>query len=144
MSKEPPKQVEFSIDMTAKQIIESCKGKGVHGVSNGSILYDDKGPPPSPPDPPPQSLTKEQLLPPTPSIFLENKKQAFSPQLQEFCLRHPIAVVRGIAAALKLGIKNNSCRLLFSLFLLSEKTICSPNSYGFLFRFRFIFDENVS
>jgi hypothetical protein len=34
---------------------------------------------------------------------LENKKDAFSPQLQEFCLKHPIAVVRGLAAALKLG-----------------------------------------
>lgn len=48
-------------------------------------------------------LTREQLLPPTPSVFLENKKDAFSPQLQEFCLKHPIAVIRGLAAALKLG-----------------------------------------
>lgn len=79
------------------------RGKSKNGVSNGSIMYDDKGPPPRPPEPPPQKLTKEQLLPPTPSIYLENKKQAFSPQLQEFCLKHPIAVVRGIAAALKLG-----------------------------------------
>lgn len=58
---------------------------------------------PAPPDCPPQRLTREQLLPPTPSVQLDNKKQAFSPQLQEFCLKHPIAVVRGIAAALKLG-----------------------------------------
>lgn len=89
--------------MSAKDLIDSCRGKAVTNVTNGSILYDDKGPPPSPPDPPPQILTKEQLLPPTPSIYLDNKKQAFSPQLQEFCLKHPIAVVRGIAAALKLG-----------------------------------------
>lgn len=98
-----PKEIEFSVDMSAKDIIESCKGKIVNNVTNGSVLYDDKGPPPSPPDPPPQILTKEQLLPPTPSIYLESKKQAFSPLLQEFCLKHPIAVVRGIAAALKLG-----------------------------------------
>jgi hypothetical protein len=50
-------------------------------------------------------LTREQLQPPTPSVFLENKKHAFSPQLQEFCLKHPIAVVRQLAAALKLGMK---------------------------------------
>ena len=49
-------------------------------------------------------LTKEQLLPPTPSVYLENKKDACSPQLQEFCLQHPITVVRGIAAALKLDL----------------------------------------
>lgn len=67
-----------------------------------SVLAAD-APPPSPPDCPPQRLTREQLLPPTPSVHLENKKHAFSPQLQEFCLKHPIAVVRGIAAALKMG-----------------------------------------
>lgn len=67
-----------------------------------SILFPD-APPPSPPDCPPQRLTREQLIPPTPSVHLENKKHAFSPQLQEFCLKHPIAVVRGLAAALKLG-----------------------------------------
>ncbi|GBP06369.1 Histone demethylase UTY [Eumeta japonica] len=31
-------------------------------------------------------------------------KHAFSPQLQEFCLKHPIAVVRGLAGALKLDL----------------------------------------
>lgn len=67
-----------------------------------SVLSSD-APPPSPPDCPPQRLTREQLLPPTPSVHLDNKKHAFSPQLQEFCLKHPIAVVRGIAAVLKIG-----------------------------------------
>jgi len=60
-------------------------------------------PPPNPPEVPVQRLTREQLQPPTPSVFLENKKHAFSPQLQEFCLKHPIAVVRQLASALKLG-----------------------------------------
>lgn len=67
-----------------------------------SILSCD-APPPSPPDCPPQRLMREQLLPPTPSVHLDNKKHAFSPQLQEFCLKHPIAVVRGMATVLKLG-----------------------------------------
>lgn len=68
-----------------------------------SVLSCD-APPPAPPDCPPQRLTREQLLPPTPSVHLDNKKHAFSPQLQEFCLKHPIAVVRGIAAVLKMGM----------------------------------------
>lgn len=76
----------------------------MNGLNNFSVLS-DKCPPPQPPDPPTIRLSREQLLPPTPSVYLENKKDAFSPQLQEFCLKHPIAVVRGLAAALKLGIK---------------------------------------
>ena len=56
------------------------------------------------PEPPAVRLTKEQLLPPTPSVLLDNKKLAFSMQLQEFCLQHPIAVVRGLAHALKLDL----------------------------------------
>ncbi|GFR22460.1 lysine-specific demethylase 6A [Trichonephila clavata] len=61
-------------------------------------------PPPSPPDPPYPPASKEQLLPPTPSVYLENKKDAFSPQLQEFCLSHPIAVIRGLTSVLKLDL----------------------------------------
>lgn len=70
-----------------------------------SVLAPDL-PPPSPPEnPTPTRLARDQLQPPTPSVFLENKKHAFSPQLQEFCLKHPIAVVRQMASALKLGTK---------------------------------------
>ncbi|XP_035728311.1 histone demethylase UTY-like isoform X1 [Vespa mandarinia] len=94
---------ELSIEMDSKTIVEACKGQGLKGVPNCSILS-DRSPPPAPPDPPSQRLTKEQLLPPTPSVYLENKKDAFSPQLQEFCLKHPIAVIRGLAAALKLDL----------------------------------------
>ncbi|KYM77560.1 Lysine-specific demethylase 6A [Atta colombica] len=96
---------ELSIEMDARAVIEACKGRGLKGVPNCSILS-DRSPPPAPPDPPIQRihLTKEQLSPPAPSVFLENKKDVFGPQLQEFCLKHPIAVVRGLAAALKLDL----------------------------------------
>ncbi|KAJ8684168.1 hypothetical protein QAD02_019960 [Eretmocerus hayati] len=96
-------EAEFSIEMSAKQVAELSKARASKGVPNCSILS-DRAPPPSPPDPPNQKLTKEQLLPPTPSVYLENKKDVFSPILQEFCLKHPIAVVRGLAAALKLDL----------------------------------------
>nr|CAD7394437.1 unnamed protein product [Timema cristinae] len=100
---EPSPEIEYNIDMDAKMVLDSCKGHGINGVSNCSILS-DRAPPPQPPEAPQQRLTREQLLPPTPSVYLENKKDAFSPQLQEFCLKHPIAVVRGLAAALKLDL----------------------------------------
>lgn len=96
-------EYELNIEMDARMVLEACKDQGLKGVPNCSILS-DRSPPPAPPDPPTQRLTKEQLLPPTPSVYLENKKEAFSPHLQEFCLKHPIAVIRGLAAALKLDL----------------------------------------
>lgn len=100
-----PKEIEpeFTLDMDAKTVIGGCKGLGLSGVP-GCPLLAGRTEPPAPPDPPPVRLTKDQLLPPTPSVYLENKKDAFSPQLQEFCLKHPIAVIRGMAAALKLDL----------------------------------------
>lgn len=89
---ESQSELEFTIDMDAKTVVEMCRGQALKGVKNCSILS-DKSPPPAPPEPPTQRLTKEQLTPPTPSVFLENKKDAFSPQLQEFCLKHPIGLL---------------------------------------------------
>lgn len=100
---ESQSEKELSIEMDARSIIEACKGEGLKGVPNCSILS-DRSPPPAPPDPPNPKLRKEQLLPQAGSVFLENKKEAFSPVLQEFCLKHPIAVIRGLAAALKLDL----------------------------------------
>ena len=95
---------EVSIKMTAEEIAEVCsKSVPKNGRISNSILSEDAAPP-GPPERPRDKLSKEQLLPPTPSVYLDNKKDAFSPQLQEFCLQHPITVVRGIAAALKLDL----------------------------------------
>lgn len=88
--------------MNAADVLETCKQSVARAAGFFSLLS-ERAPPPQPPEPPTQRLTREQLLPATPSVYLEHKKDAFSPQLQEFCLKHPIAVVRGIAAALKLG-----------------------------------------
>lgn len=96
-------ELELNINMDAKTIVEACRGQGLNGVPNCSILG-DHSPPPAIPEPPSQRLSKEQLLPPTPSVYLETKKEVFNPQLQEFCLKHPIAVIRGLAAALRLDL----------------------------------------
>lgn len=99
-----------------------------------NILGDGCGPP-SPPSCPPTKLTPQQLTPPTPSVYLESKKDAFSPQLQDFCLKHPIAVVRGIAGALKLGE--------FHIWIIVND-VSFPHLLIFVvnFRFRIIFNEN--
>lgn len=44
------------------------------------------------------------LYPTTPSVVLESKKDAFSSHLQYFCLSHPISVVRGLAAVLRMDL----------------------------------------
>lgn len=97
------KEIDYDIEMDSKAVLEACRGEGIKGEISNSILS-DHGPPPSPPEAPINKLNHQQLLPPTPSVYLDNKKHAFSPQLQEFCLKHPIAVIRGLASALKLDL----------------------------------------
>ncbi|XP_066953112.1 lysine-specific demethylase 6A isoform X3 [Macrobrachium rosenbergii] len=99
---EPTSEPVFSLSTTSSEIVTACKGQGFS--ARNTSMISDKQIPPFPPDPPKIKLTKEQLLPNTPSVLLDNKKLAFSPQLQEFCLQHPIAVVRGLASALKLDL----------------------------------------
>uniref|UniRef100_A0A182VTR3 JmjC domain-containing protein n=1 Tax=Anopheles minimus TaxID=112268 RepID=A0A182VTR3_9DIPT len=99
---------DFKISMCSKDIQQMVRRQRNAGELKDvpavcSVLAAD-APLPSPPDCPVTRLTREQLQPPTPSVFLENKKDAFSPQLQEFCLKHPIAVVRQLGAALKLDL----------------------------------------
>lgn len=94
----------FSIDMSAKELQQAVKKSDLKDIPAVASTVTADAPPPAPPECPPQRLTREQLQPPTPSVFLENKKHAYSPQLQEFCLKHPIAVVRQLGAALKLDL----------------------------------------
>ena len=99
------KTLKVNAGMKATEILSCCQSLIQSGArfSMSTSLLPETCPPPSGPEKPIVKLSKEQLLPPTPSVYLDNKKDAFSPQLQEFCLQHPITVVRGIAAALKLS-----------------------------------------
>ncbi|XP_045491735.1 lysine-specific demethylase 6A isoform X2 [Colias croceus] len=99
---DPLKPVTFNISMTAKQILDACKDNA-GSASSWSVLGEGAGPP-SPPGVPAPRLAPEQLAPPAPFVYVESKRDAFSPQLQDFCLKHPIAVVRGLTAALKLDL----------------------------------------
>jgi len=105
-------ELGVEVDMRAVDIAERCR-QWVRGNTSPDFVpvFGRSSPPPAVPLSPsslsrPNAATpsKELLLPPTPSVHLENKKDAFSPQLQHFCLEHPIAVIRGIAAALKLDL----------------------------------------
>jgi histone demethylase len=61
------------------------------------------------------STAELELNPPTPSIFVQNQAEIFSPQLQEFCLAHPIAVIRNISRVLKLNLGLFSTKTLVEL-----------------------------
>ncbi|XP_014312918.1 lysine-specific demethylase 6A isoform X14 [Myotis lucifugus] len=91
---------------------------GKNGLSNSSILL-DKCPPPRPPSSPYPPLPKDKLNPPTPSIYLENKRDAFFPPLHQFCTNpnNPVTVIRGLAGALKLDLG-----------LFSTKTLVEANN----------------
>lgn len=56
-----------------------------------------------------------ELNPPTPSIFVHSEAEIFSPQLQEFCLTHPITVIRNISRVLKLNLGLFSTKTLVDL-----------------------------
>ena len=113
-----PTNKPLSIEMTSAELIEYCKDLGLDGEMNLNLLTDDElkqqedlnnkiCPNPQLIDPicaPYPPIAPNKLQPAAPSVYLENKKDAQSPQLQQFCLAHPIAVVRGMANVLKLDL----------------------------------------
>ncbi|XP_020935443.1 lysine-specific demethylase 6A isoform X7 [Sus scrofa] len=96
--------MSVSIYPSSAEVLKACRNLGKNGLSNSSILL-DKCPPPRPPSSPYPPLPKDKLNPPTPSIYLENKRDAFFPPLHQFCTNpnNPVTVIRGLAGALKLG-----------------------------------------
>ncbi|TSK77050.1 Lysine-specific demethylase 6B [Bagarius yarrelli] len=95
---------EITIKNTASEIIRSCKGARVKGKFKESYLL------PSfslkPVVTMEQPIPREKLNPPTPSIYLESKRDAFSPVLLQFCTdpKNPITVIRGLAGSLRLNL----------------------------------------
>ncbi|KAI4796634.1 hypothetical protein KUCAC02_026862, partial [Chaenocephalus aceratus] len=94
-----------SIYPSSSEVLKACRNLGKNGLSTSSIVL-DKCPPPRPPRPPSPPLPKDKLNPPTPSIYLENKRDAFFPPLHQFCTNpsNPVTVIRGLAGALKLDL----------------------------------------
>ncbi|XP_057707814.1 lysine-specific demethylase 6A isoform X2 [Corythoichthys intestinalis] len=94
-----------SIYPSSSEVLKVCRNLGKNGLSTSSIIL-DKCPPPRPPIIPSPPLPKDKLNPPTPSIYLENKRDAFYPPLHQFCTNpaNPVTVIRGLAGALKLDL----------------------------------------
>uniref|UniRef100_A0A8B9RBG8 [histone H3]-trimethyl-L-lysine(27) demethylase n=1 Tax=Astyanax mexicanus TaxID=7994 RepID=A0A8B9RBG8_ASTMX len=94
-----------SIYPSSTQVLKACRNLGKNGITSNSVLLDKCPPPRVPPSPFPP-LPKDKLNPPTPSIYLESKRDAFFPPLHQFCTNpnNPVTVIRGLAGALKLDL----------------------------------------
>ncbi|XP_040886634.1 lysine-specific demethylase 6B [Toxotes jaculatrix] len=95
---------EISIKNTASEIIRSCKGARVKGKFKESYLLPAFSVKPLMTTEEP--IPREKLNPPTPSIYLESKRDAFSPVLLQFCTdpKNPVTVIRGLAGSLRLNL----------------------------------------
>ncbi|XP_029382040.1 lysine-specific demethylase 6B isoform X2 [Echeneis naucrates] len=95
---------EISIKNSASEIIRSCKGARVKGKFRESYLLPAFSVKPIMTSEEP--IPREKLNPPTPSIYLESKRDAFSPVLLQFCTdpKNPVTVIRGLAGSLRLNL----------------------------------------
>ncbi|XP_072515472.1 lysine (K)-specific demethylase 6B, b isoform X3 [Salminus brasiliensis] len=95
---------DISIKNTAAEIIRACKGLKIEGKFRESYLLPALSVKPvlNPETP----IPREKLNPPTPSIYLESKRDAFSPVLLQFCTdpKNPVTVIRGLAGSLRLNL----------------------------------------
>lgn len=96
----------ISETMLAREVITTCRKISRNRTVPTKQLYLDKCPPPKRPPAPHPHLPKDKLCPPTPTVYLENKKDAMSKALANFCTHpsNPVTVIRGLAAALKLDL----------------------------------------
>uniref|UniRef100_A0A8C2GDD6 Lysine-specific demethylase 6B n=1 Tax=Cyprinus carpio TaxID=7962 RepID=A0A8C2GDD6_CYPCA len=95
---------EITIKNTASEIIRACKGARVKGKFKESYLLPAFSVKPVLTTE--QPIPQEKLNPPTPSIYLESKRDAFSPVLLQFCTdsKNPVTVIRGLAGSLRLNL----------------------------------------
>ncbi|XP_067112740.1 lysine-specific demethylase 6B-like [Osmerus mordax] len=95
---------ETSIKHPASDIIRACKGVKIKGKFRESYLLPAFSVKPNLTTDTP--IPREKLNPPTPSIYLESKRDAFSPVLLQFCTdpKNPVTVIRGLAGSLRLNL----------------------------------------
>ncbi|XP_077444919.1 uncharacterized protein kdm6ba isoform X2 [Stigmatopora argus] len=110
---------DISIANGAAQVVRSCKGARVEGKFRESFLLPALSVKPVVPAAEEteeedeaaataegESFPREKLNPPTPSIYLESKRDAFSPVLLQFCTdpKNPVTVIRGLAGSLRINL----------------------------------------
>ncbi|XP_072231218.1 lysine (K)-specific demethylase 6B, b isoform X2 [Leuresthes tenuis] len=95
---------KLTIQNTATEVIRACKGTRVNGKYKESYVLPAFSVKPNIAIGTP--IPREKLNPPTPSIYLESKRDAFSPVLLQFCTdpKNAVTVIRGLAGSLRLNL----------------------------------------
>ncbi|XP_022601806.1 lysine-specific demethylase 6B-like [Seriola dumerili] len=95
---------KINIENTATEVIRACKWTRVKGKFKESYLLPTFSVKPNIAIKTP--IPREKLNPPTPSIYLESKRDAFSPVLLQFCTdpKNAVTVIRGLAGSLRLNL----------------------------------------
>ncbi|XP_068456518.1 lysine (K)-specific demethylase 6B, b [Clinocottus analis] len=95
---------KISIKNTGAEVVRACKGPRVKGKFKESFLLPAFSVKPNIATKIP--IPREKLNPPTPSIYLESKRDAFSPVLLQFCTdpKNAVTVIRGLAGSLRLNL----------------------------------------
>ncbi|XP_039531572.1 lysine (K)-specific demethylase 6B, b [Pimephales promelas] len=95
---------DININNNADEVIRACKGANVNNKFRESYLLPAFSVKPILSSETP--IPREKLNPPTPSIYLESKRDAFSPVLLQFCTdpKNAVTVIRGLAGSLRLNL----------------------------------------
>ncbi|XP_056103798.1 lysine (K)-specific demethylase 6B, b isoform X2 [Rhinichthys klamathensis goyatoka] len=95
---------DINISNNADEVIRACKGANVNNKFRESYLLPAFSVKPVLSSETP--IPREKLNPPTPSIYLESKRDAFSPVLLQFCTdpKNAVTVIRGLAGSLRLNL----------------------------------------
>ncbi|QQP38963.1 Lysine-specific demethylase 6A, partial [Caligus rogercresseyi] len=95
--------MNFSTNIPSEELVAAIKASG---HCNGNISTTVTGLDPSDYAPKAKNspLTKEELLPETPCIYVNSKEEAFSSQLYEFCLQRPIVMIRNLTAVIDMDL----------------------------------------
>ncbi|RXN32703.1 lysine-specific demethylase 6B-like isoform X1 [Labeo rohita] len=94
----------INIKNSAAEVIQACKGANIKSKFRESYLLPAFSVKPDLSTEIP--IPREKLNPPTPSIYLESKRDAFSPVLLQFCTdsKNAVTVIRGLAGSLRLNL----------------------------------------
>ena len=112
----------FNIELSSSDLVKSIESIGFNEGNISTSLYTQTSlsrgiDPPTKPEHP---LTKEELSPPTPCVYVRSKEEAFSPQLFELCLKRPIVLVRNLC-------RKDICNIDLSLFSTKKLVDMYPN-----------------
>ncbi|KAL3316327.1 Lysine-specific demethylase 6A [Cichlidogyrus casuarinus] len=102
----------LNISMTGKQVLDMVRGIGAAGQTWSPSVLPEGSPWPAPPVDPYPPAPVESLQPPTPTVYLENRRDAFSHELMQFCMSQPVVVIRGMASTLRMDLSLFSTKTL--------------------------------